>query len=567
MDITRSHTMFGAVTWRRGASLCLGALLYLFSGNVSQAQQADDEKRSMLGAPTDNVRVETQAGAGDAPATPDTETWTQSIAVDGFAEGGIAINPAMPFNGLNWGQLYTDRANTPIFNSGVLTAQRPLTPKEETFDYGFKLQGMIGEDVRYNHYMGQLDYLIPSRTQVGLIEAHALMHIPVKSPLTEGGVDVKVGQFVTLNGAELIIAKDNLFYSHAYMFNFGPFLDTGVMVTNHAKSWLDIYTGVISGNNMFVGWPGDNNHAVDFHGGFGFNFFDGDLVIMAITTTGPENAKQTDKYGAGWPTGFVNDATPWLPGGWPYATAPGWPATASMSAWGTPSQCACAVNSAIRSWNNLTTTWKAAENLFFITDISFMVDTGWNPSTFGFPYKSWTAANAALGAQNPANGSFFGTAPARPMGVTAYGVAQNVSYKLDDVWLVKARLEYFRDANNFFVSGYPGYYGNANAQHGFWDPSIINRNNTNLPGGWTPAGTATQTGTAYTGTSYLALTLGATITPKLPENTPYLSGLMFRPELRWDQAVNGVTPFFNKNGMSASQGLINMDIILPFTLL
>jgi hypothetical protein len=42
---------------------------------------------------------------------------------------------------------------------------------------------------------------------------------------------------------------------------------------------------------------------------------------------------------------------------------------------------------------------------------------------------------------------------------------------------------------------------------------------------------------------------------------------MFRPELRWDQAVNGVTPFFNKNGMSASQGLINMDIILPFTLL
>mgnify|MGYP003344276032 CR=1 FL=1 len=110
--------------------------------------------------------------------------------MDGFAEGGIAINPAMPFNGLNWGQLYTDRANTPIFNSGVLTAQRPLTPKEETFDYGFKLQGMIGEDVRYNHYMGQLDYLIPSRTQVGLIEAHALMHIPVKSPLTEGGVDI-----------------------------------------------------------------------------------------------------------------------------------------------------------------------------------------------------------------------------------------------------------------------------------------------------------------------------------------------------------------------------------------
>ena len=294
MGILRANVAFSDICRCSSAALRLGAIVFLFFGNVGQAQQLDDEKRSMTDTPQ-SPRLEAHGGEKEAPAINDPASWAQSIAVDGFAEGGIAINPAMPFNGLNWGQLYTDRANTPIFNSGVLTAQRPLTPKEETFDYGFKLQGMIGEDDRYNHYMGQLDYLLPSRTQLGLIEAHALMHIPVKSPLTEGGVDIKIGQFVTLNGAELIIAKDNLFYSHAYMFNFGPFLDTGVMITNHAKSWLDIYTGVITGNNMFVGWPGDNNHAVDFHGGFGFNFLDGDLVVMAITTTGPENARQTDK--------------------------------------------------------------------------------------------------------------------------------------------------------------------------------------------------------------------------------------------------------------------------------
>ena len=132
---------------------------------------------------------------------------------------------------------------------------------------------------------------------------------------------------------------------------------------------------------MFIGWPGDNNHAIDFHGGIGLNLLKGDLVIMAITTTGPENAKQTDKFGAGWPTGFVNNATPWLPGGWPYVTAPGWPATGNMSAWGTPNQCACNVNTAIRSWNNLTTTWKATDTITSITDIAFMMETGWNPST------------------------------------------------------------------------------------------------------------------------------------------------------------------------------------------
>jgi len=501
-------------------------------------------------------------GPAAAPAK-----WMDTLTVDGFVEGGIAVNPSQPFNGLNWGHLYTDRANTPLFNSGVLTVQRPLDPKAEGFDYGFKVQGMVGEDMRYNHYMGELDYAIHSRTQIGPIEAHGLMHIPLKTSLTEGGVDVKVGQFVTMNGAELITAKDNLFYSHAYMFNFGPFVDTGVMVTTHSKSWLDIYTGVITGNNQSIGWPGDNNHAVDFHGGFGFNLLDGNLVIMAITTTGPENSKQTDKYGVGWPTGSAGGGlTPVSGVAWPYPlgnTQNGMPFTSNQSAWGVPQQCACDVNSALRSWNNLTTTWKATDRLTFITDISLMVETGWNPSTGGIPQSQWNIANGILGAAG-GNSQYYGYAPAKPMGATAYGVAQNVSYKFDDTFLLKARLEYFRDANNFFVSAFPGYFDNANAQHGFWCPSCINRTYTTLPG-FSPYGTSTQAGTAYTGTSYLALTVGTTITPKLPDNVPYLTGLMIRPELRWDQAVNGTTPFFNKSGMSSSQGLFNMDIILPFS--
>jgi hypothetical protein len=149
------------------------------------------------------------------------------------------------------------------------------------------------------------------------------------------------------------------------------------------------------------------------------------------------------------------------------------------------------------------------------------------------------------------------------MGATAYGIAQNVSYKFDDTFLLKGRLEYFRDANNFFVSAFPGYFDAANAQKGFYCPSCINRTYTTLPG-FSPFGSATQTGTAFTGTSYLALTVGTTITPKIPD-MPLVTGLMIRPELRWDQAVNGTQPFFNRSGMSSSQGMFNMDIIVPFS--
>ena len=577
-------------------SVAAACLMVGFTG-AAQAQQVYDEKYEITDPTFDQRSKEERAleqgqsapaaaavkpgkkqkaakGAKKAEAAPEPEKkWMDTLTVDGFIEGGIAVNPSQPFNGLNWGHLYTDRANTPLFNSAVLTVQRPLDPKAEGYDYGFKVQGMVGEDMRYNHYMGELDYAIPSRTQIGPIEAHGLLHLPFKSSITEGGIDLKVGQFVTMNGAELITAKDNLFYSHAYMFNFGPFVDTGVMVTTHSKSWLDVYTGVITGNNMSIGWPGDNNHGVDFHGGFGFNFLDGDLVIMAITTTGPENPKQTDKYGVGWPTGYVAGGQTAVygvplgyPATWPYPignTTNGMPFTSNQSSWGVPGQCACNVSNALRSWNNLTTTWKATDRLTFITDLSFMMESGWNPSTGGIPQKQWGIANNIIGQAGGYN-LYYGTAPASPMGATAYGIAQNVSYKFDDTFLLKGRLEYFRDANNLFVSAFPGYNGLSNFQHGFFDPSIINRNTWILPGGWNPAGTTTQSGTAYTGTSYLALTVGTTITPKIPD-MPLVTGLMIRPELRWDQAVNGTTPFFNRSGMSSSQGMFNMDIIVPFS--
>ncbi|MBM3655183.1 MAG: porin, partial [Alphaproteobacteria bacterium] len=70
----------------------------------------------------------------------------------------------------------------------------------------------------------------------------------------------------------------------------------------------------------------------------------------------------------------------------------------------------------------------------------------------------------------------------------------------------------------------------------------------------------------YSGTSYLALTLGATITPELPK-LPIITGVILRPELRWDTSVNGATPFFNRSGLSSSQGMFNMDVIIPFTIL
>jgi hypothetical protein len=87
-----------------------------------------------------------------------------------------------------------------------------------------------------------------------LVEAYLSLHFPIVS---EGGLDLKLGKFVTLEGAETIDPHTDFFYSHTYIFNFGiPFNHTGALATFHATKWLDLMAGVTRGVNTSID---DNN--------------------------------------------------------------------------------------------------------------------------------------------------------------------------------------------------------------------------------------------------------------------------------------------------------------------
>lgn len=412
-----------------------------------------------------------------AQPAPPPPAWADTLTVTGWLNGGITPNFSNHIDDFNFGHLFTDRTG-PLFNQGVLTIQRPLDPKATGFDYGFKVQGMVGADARYTHFLGELDYVINSRTQLDIVEAFAIAHFPV---LFEGGVDVKVGQFVTLEGAELITAPDNVFYSHSYIFNFGiPLKHTGIMTISHALPWLDVYAGVTTGVNTSIGWSGDNNNAASFHGGIGLNLFDGELTVLATTHIGPETPKQLDPLGVGWPN--------------------------------TPLLCGCDPNSSMRYLNDMVVTWKPTEDLTFITDLNYIRDDGWNPDPF----------------------------TGRGRGVEGFGVAQYATYKINDIFKIGGRVEVWRDNNGFFVAGFPTHFGFANAQHGF------------------PAVTFVAPPTTY-----FEATLGLTITPEVPKN-PIITGLILRPEIRYDTALNDTRPFVQ--GTRGDQVTFGFDAIIPFTL-
>jgi len=278
----------------------------------------------------------TKRGSIKGEPSPYSDSWWKDVKFSGHLAAGYTFNADGPSDGLNFGHLFTDRSDAPLLNQFVLTLERPLDPKKASeFQLGFKLQAMYGSDARYAHFLGEFDRQ-DHRNQFTVVEAFLNYHLPI---LTKDGVDVKIGQYVTLEGAEVIYAPANFFYSHSYIFNFGiPFMHTGIMTTTHLSPLVDIYLGLDTGVNTTFGRNGDPNDAIAFHGGIGFNLLNGDLTILATTHIGPE-----------------------LPRGTPGVNP----------------------NSDLRYLNDITAIWKVTKKLTSTTDINYIRDDGLKAEGWG----------------------------------------------------------------------------------------------------------------------------------------------------------------------------------------
>src|ERR1700693_1344997 len=216
----------------------------------------------------------------------------------GWIEGGITGNPDSPTDNHNFGHLFTDRSNEPLLNQLSIVGERALDPNATGFDWGFKAWFMYGSDARYTKSVGFLDLATDERVQPDFPELYASAHIPIGST---GGLDLKLGKYADPMSAETIDPRNNVFYSHSYIFNFGvPLNDTGALGVLHVNKYLDVYAGVNRGLNMTFS---DNNSSLAFEGGFGLNLLDGNLTVVALTHDGPEDTLNNHDWR------YLNDIT------------------------------------------------------------------------------------------------------------------------------------------------------------------------------------------------------------------------------------------------------------------
>ena len=387
----------------------------------------------------------TAALADEAP-----KSWTSGITATGQIDAGITANTASPANRLNFGSLFTDKANTPLLNQAAATLSRTIDPKETGFDVGFKLQGMYGADARYTHFLGEFDRVTKAQNQFDIVEANVTLHLPY---ITEGGVDLKLGQFSTPMGAETIDPSTNAFYSHSYIFNFGlPFKQTGGYAALHLTPVVDLYLGADTGLNTSFGKTGDNNNSQSFMFGFGLNLLDGNLTVLALTHAGPETPTLTTRRAANFQ----------------------------------------------RYLNDVVVIYKPTDKLTLTTELNYAKDE-------------------------------FARAE-------AWGIAQYAGYALTDTLTLNARAEVYRDGQGFFVGAFPGNMDFLNAEAG--RPATV-------VGG--------------TRTTYGEATFGVTYKPAL---TGPLTGLLVRPEVRIDSALNGTKPY--NGGRDSKAVTLATDFILQF---
>ncbi len=262
-----------------------------------------------------------------------------SIKLSAQIEAGTTLDPFGPADGMNFGQLFTENANTILLNQILLTAQRPLDPKATGYDIGFQFQFMYGSDARFTHFLGELWKVTDDRNQLDIVAANIQAHLPW---ITPGGIDLKLGQYPSPLGYESIDPSENPFYSHSYIFNFGiPSKATGGYAVWHVSSLLDIYGGLDTGEQTTVGISGENNGAIAGLGGFGINLLDGNLTMLALSHFGPEDPTRVLS-----PQGFNANAF-----------------------W--------------RTENDIVITWKATPKLSFTTEGNFEHDGFYNASGYG----------------------------------------------------------------------------------------------------------------------------------------------------------------------------------------
>jgi hypothetical protein len=135
-------------------------------------------------------------------------------------------------------------------NQIVLYVERlPDSVQRDHIDWGYHLTALYGTDYRFTIAKGYWsEQLLRDHRQYGFDPA--LEYIDVYFPQVAGGMNVRLGRFISVPGIEAQLAPNNYIFSHSLLYAIDPFTDTGLMATVKLNDrWL-VQVGITSGHDV-----------------------------------------------------------------------------------------------------------------------------------------------------------------------------------------------------------------------------------------------------------------------------------------------------------------------------
>ena len=304
-----------------GAVVCLNLVTVAFADTGTSTAATQDVKAEIEALKARISQLEAKLAATPAvPASPapsatptlEIPSMVKGIQLSGFVDAAYNYN----FNQIslptatnsNATRVFDNNANTLNLDAAKITLQKTPTSDDRV---GFRTDILAGHDAELIHSAGL--GLASTDVPFDLEQAFVELSLPTKNVIHGANdMDLKVGKFVTMHGAEVIESKDNWNISRSLLFGWAiPFTHTGVRAGYTFDNGWDLYLGVNNGWDTVI----DTNKGKSVEGHFGFNGLklpgDSSLTIALNGMFGPETTSSTkNRYLSDI---VVTYKTPWKP--------------------------------------------------------------------------------------------------------------------------------------------------------------------------------------------------------------------------------------------------------------
>ena len=188
------------------------------------------------------------AGASSGNAIIQLPSGLHGINLSGFVDTSYTYSFNEPNSRATTLRVFDTRAGDFMLNNVELALEKPVSAESPV---GFRTDLHFGTDAEVTG--GVTTGLGITNNELDIQQGYVEYLAPIGN-----GLDIKVGKFCTLHGAEVTESKDNWNFSHTWLFGFAePLTHTGVRAT---YAWNDRITTMFGVNN---GWDvvDDNNKA------------------------------------------------------------------------------------------------------------------------------------------------------------------------------------------------------------------------------------------------------------------------------------------------------------------